>query len=83
MDTQNRDKAMEIASRAKSDPAYMEQLKQDPEGTLSAAGLPEKAIAEFMREDELGEVSGYGLSGGGGGGEECLCTGCCVTVIIL
>ncbi|HMA33068.1 MAG TPA: hypothetical protein VKY74_01210 [Chloroflexia bacterium] len=85
MDTANRDKAMEIANRAKSDPTYMAQLKSDPEGTLTAAGLPEKAVVEFMVEDGLGEVSGYGITGGGsgGGGEECLCTGCCVTVIVL
>jgi hypothetical protein len=83
MDTENRSKALEIAARAKSDPTYLAELQKDPEATLSAAGLPEVAVVEFMREDGLGDVSGYSMGFNSAPPEECLCTGCCVTNIII
>lgn len=55
-----RQKALEIAERASRDPAFMERLKSDPEETLLEAGLPEMAVADYIREAGLtAEVGGY------------------------
>lgn len=49
-----------ITQRAHEDPAFLTQLEADPMGVLSAAGLPERAIYQAMRELGLeAEVSGY------------------------
>jgi hypothetical protein len=49
-----------IAQRAKTDPAFLTQLQDDPVGVLAGAGLPEQAIIQAMRELGLeAEVSGY------------------------
>jgi hypothetical protein len=55
-----RQKAAQIAERAASDPAFMERLRHDPEETLLEAGLPERAVGDYMREAGLtAEVGGY------------------------
>jgi hypothetical protein len=45
---QIRQRGIELLDRAKSDPAFVEQIKSDPRGTLAAAGLPANAVQEFM-----------------------------------
>jgi hypothetical protein len=55
-----RSTARSIVDRAKTDPEYLLQLTDDPEPVLLEAGLPERAIAEFMSEQGLEpEVVGY------------------------
>jgi hypothetical protein len=74
---QIRSKIDVVAQRARSDGAYMTSFKTDPVGTLRAAGLPDAAIVDVMRDEGMeAEVSGYMKS------EcwlSCPCTGCCVT----
>jgi len=74
---QIRTKIDAVAQRARSDGAYMSQFKNDPVGTLRAAGLPDPAIVDVMRDEGMeGEVAGYMRS------EcwlSCPCTACCVT----
>ena len=53
--------ARRLAEKAKNDPAFREQIMQDPMSTLTSAGLPEQAVADFLRETGLGDVSGYML----------------------
>lgn len=58
-----RTKATDIVQRAQQDPAFKEQLKDNPVGTLTDAGIPEPAVQDLI--SELGvspEVSGYQLS---------------------
>lgn len=77
-----RETAREIGDRAKSDPAFKQQLTNDPQGTLTSAGLPANAVNDFMleaaREQIIdADVAGYGmptLGGSGGGEQECLFT---------
>ncbi|MBA2392228.1 MAG: hypothetical protein H0V70_05725 [Ktedonobacteraceae bacterium] len=56
-----RSTARDLADRVQQDPAFKEQVLDDPSKTLTAAGLPEIAVSDFMRETELGEVAGYGF----------------------
>ncbi len=56
---QVRAKTQQISERAKSDAAFKQQLLDDPQSTLKAAGLPEGAIAEINKKFG-GDVSGYG-----------------------
>ncbi len=51
--------ACRLAEQARKNPVFKEQILQDPQGTLTAAGLPEQAVADFLRETGLGDVSGY------------------------
>ena len=57
---QIRGQVQQVLDRARSDSAYFDQLKRDPEATLVAAGVPSEAtpdlIAELSGDDE---VSGY------------------------
>lgn len=48
-----------LATRVQEDPAFKEQVVSNPSATLTAAGLPEIAVSDFLRETELGEVAGY------------------------
>lgn len=48
-----------LADRVRDDQAFKEQVLHDPSGTLTAAGLPDIAVSDFMRETGLGEVAGY------------------------
>ena len=51
MDTDKaRETAREILKRAQNDPAFKQQLANDPQGTLTAAGLPENTVNDFLRE---------------------------------
>lgn len=66
-----------VVQRARSDGQYMQQFKNDPVGTLRAAGLPDPAIGDVLRDEGLdGEVSGYMKNDCW---ISCPCTGCCVT----
>lgn len=56
---QQREKAEAIVQRAESDDDFRQKLVDDPEGTLRAEGLSDKAIPDFIREQELADVSGY------------------------
>ena len=51
--------ARKIAERVKSDPAFKQQVQQDPKGALTAAGLPEKHVGDFLAETQLADVAGY------------------------
>ena len=57
---QIRAQVQQVLDRAQADSSYYEQLKNNPEATLIAAGVPAEAtpdlIAELASEDE---VSGY------------------------
>ena len=45
-----RRKALEIEFRAKADPEYLQQLKDDPVATLRAAGFEDELAREFGAE---------------------------------
>lgn len=51
----------ELATRIKTDPAFKEQVINDPLGTLSANHLPTEVIPDFMHEMDLAEVQAYCL----------------------
>ncbi|HVC79197.1 MAG TPA: hypothetical protein VNL35_01685 [Chloroflexota bacterium] len=55
-----RAKAETVINRAKSDPAFREQLKADPTATFEAAGIPSDAAQELAQESG-GEVRGYAM----------------------
>jgi hypothetical protein len=61
---QQREKAEAIVQRAGSDDEFRQRLVDDPDGTLRAEGLSDKAIPDFIREQELADVSGYRLDCG-------------------
>ncbi len=55
-----RTQIQEIAERVKSEPEYMQRIKDDPLSTLSAAGLPKEMIQQLIDgKAEEAEVSGY------------------------
>jgi|SwirhisoilCB2_FD_contig_41_5589963_length_757_multi_9_in_0_out_0_2 hypothetical protein len=72
-----REKAREIGQRAKNDPQFMQEIKQDPMSTLEKAGLPQGAAADVVREEEGAEVSGYRLNDCT---ITCVSTNCCITI---
>lgn len=53
--------AKQLAHRLIDDESFAQQVKSDPTGALTAAGLPEEAVSDFMRQFrvESDEVSGY------------------------
>jgi hypothetical protein len=52
--------AQSVVNRAKADPQYLQELWDNPERVLVEAGLPERALAEFMAEQGLEpELRGY------------------------
>ncbi|HEY8285617.1 MAG TPA: hypothetical protein VIJ28_14635 [Chloroflexota bacterium] len=55
-----RAKAETVIDRAKSDPAFREQLKADPTAAFEAAGIPSDAAQELAQESG-GEVRGYAM----------------------
>jgi hypothetical protein len=58
--------ARSIAQRSADDPAYAQQLQDNPVATLKAAGLEDDAIGQFIAESGIeGEVSGYSYRPGG------------------
>jgi len=55
-----RSTARGIVDRAKAEPEFLQQLKDDPERVLVESGLHQRAIADFMSEQGLEpEVRGY------------------------
>jgi len=49
----------QIVERIQTEPSFKEQIMKDPGSTLTAAGLPEKYIGEFLHETRLVDVAGY------------------------
>jgi hypothetical protein len=58
---QYRAKAEELVQRAERDPAFAQQAKADPLGTLTAAGIPADAAQRMLQGNASAEaeVSGY------------------------
>jgi hypothetical protein len=57
---QLRTQAQAIAERVKSDPEYLEHIKNDPVATLTAAGVPEDVVTSLIEgKTEEADVSGY------------------------
>ncbi len=54
-----RETARAIIERAKTDPAYLDKLRDRPEETIRAAGVPEWAVAQLAQEITPAEVQGY------------------------
>ncbi len=51
--------ARTLAIRAQQDPRFAEQLLQNPTSVLTAAGLPEDFVQEFLERTQLSDVQGY------------------------
>lgn len=75
-----REKAREIGQRAKNDPQFMQEIKQDPMATLEKAGLSQGVAGDIVREEEGTEVSGYLRSVSDGCTLTCVSTTCCITI---
>ena len=57
---QVRAKARELADRVQSDPTFRSQVESDPSGALTGAGLPARAVEEFVIDVGITpDVSGY------------------------
>lgn len=56
---QVRELARMLARRAQAEPAFAERILEDPTSTLTAAGLPEDFVEEFLTQAQLSEVQGY------------------------
>ncbi|HLZ61382.1 MAG TPA: hypothetical protein VKR06_30920 [Ktedonosporobacter sp.] len=54
--------ARAIAQRARGDRAFREEITQHPSETLTAAGLPEEFVGDFLRETGLADVAGYSIN---------------------
>jgi hypothetical protein len=54
-----RKKAIAITARINSDAAFKAQVKNDPEGSLLAAGLPGDVVPDFLVEGRFSDTSGY------------------------
>ena len=57
-----RTKASQLIDRMGTDPAFRDQIKADPVGALTAAGIPQDAVGDFLHEAGVpneGEVAGY------------------------
>jgi hypothetical protein len=63
---QARATAQTIVERVQTDPAFATQIRQDPEGTLRAAGMPEAALGPALHEMGVAEVAGYQMGGEAG-----------------
>jgi hypothetical protein len=51
--------ALQLARKAQEDESFREQLEKDPQRILKAAGIPEDALSDILRETELADVIGY------------------------
>jgi len=61
--TEVRNLAHSIAEKAIGDPAFLQQLQDNPWETLRTAGLDDSVIPDFLAENGLqSEVSGYVLN---------------------
>lgn len=59
-DDATRAKAQDLANRLKNDPAFRQQIEQDPISTLTNAGLSESAAFDFLHDTGMTpDVSGY------------------------
>jgi hypothetical protein len=59
-----RQKAREILAKMRTDPAFVQQLRDDPRGTLAAAGMPATFLGEAVDGLGLGsedEAAGHGV----------------------
>jgi hypothetical protein len=59
-----RQKAREIMQRMRTDPAFVRQLQDDPQGTLAAAGMPADVLNEAVDGLGLGpddDVAGHSV----------------------
>jgi hypothetical protein len=56
---QVRELARMLARRVQAEPAFAERILDDPGTTLTAAGLPEDFVEEFLMQTQLSEVQGY------------------------
>lgn len=56
---QVRELARSLARRAQTEPAFAERIEHDPVTTLTAEGLPENFIEEFLAQTHLSDVQGY------------------------
>ncbi len=57
---QVRAKAKELADRVQNDPSFRSSVESDPSGALTAAGLPAKAVEEFIIDVGITpDVAGY------------------------
>ena len=57
---QQKEKVDQLVARAKSDPAFKQQAKEDPVGTLRQAGLNDEAIGDLLREEGLADLDPEG-----------------------
>jgi hypothetical protein len=53
--------AQAVAARAKNDPAYQQQLLDDPMGMLTAAGVSREIAQQLLDADAEPDVQGYSL----------------------
>jgi hypothetical protein len=75
---QARNRIKEYAREARTDPNMVQRLRSDPMGTLTAAGVPEFAVGDFLREEGTeADVSGFAAAGCA---ISCVCTSCCVSL---
>jgi hypothetical protein len=59
---QARETASRLMERLSNDQAFANQIKADPVGALTGAGLPQEAIGDFLHTANIpteAEVSGY------------------------
>jgi hypothetical protein len=55
-----RAKGQELAQRLQNDPSFRQEVESDPAAAMRAAGIPEGAAADFLRETGVSaDVSGY------------------------
>ncbi|MFW6074702.1 MAG: hypothetical protein ACOC9Y_03850 [Chloroflexota bacterium] len=74
-----RETAKQLAHRLIDDPDFGQQVKDNPVATLTAAGLPEEGVDEFLGQfPAMAEVSGYQLEAAG-----CKILSCIVGTVTL
>ena len=59
---QAREVATRLMERIRSEQGFADQIRADPVGVLTGAGLPETAVGEFLQQAEIpieGDVAGY------------------------
>jgi hypothetical protein len=68
----------DFAREARSNPAMVEQLKSNPERTLTAAGVPAFAMGDVLREEGMkADVNNLAAAGCW---VTCACSDCCVSL---
>lgn len=51
--------ARSLARRVQEDSAFADQVRDDPYSILSAEGLPDEFVPEFLDQTQLSEIQGY------------------------